>query len=286
MVEIDRIYNMDCIDGFKLLDDNSIDLVVTSPPYDNLRTYNGYSFDFESVAKELYRVLKSTGVVVWIVSDATIDGSETLTSFKQALYFKEIGFKVNDTMIWEKPGFTAVGALKYRYAQVFEYMFVLTKGSNYTFNPIRDKKNIYGNTRINGTHTIKNGTRIKNSTNGKILDEYGIRYNVWRNNFASSNVERSGHPAQFPEDLICDHIISWSNEDDIILDPFMGSGTTAIACMRTNRHYIGFEISKEYVDIANTRIEKFCDTVDKRYKSIDDRTGKLMIYQKSKLFNL
>ena len=277
---------MDCIDGFKLLDDNSIDLVVTSPPYDNLRTYNGYSFDFESVAKELYRVLKSTGVVVWIVSDATIDGSETLTSFKQALYFKEIGFKVNDTMIWQKPTFTAVGALKYRYAQVFEYMFILTKGSNYTFNPIKDHKNVeFGKFHKAGSVRQIDGS-VRKMSKDHLHSEFSIRFNVWKNNAVISNVERSGHPAQFPEDLICDHIISWSNEDDIVLDPFMGSGTTAVACMRTNLHYIGFEVSKEYVDIANTRIEKFCDTVDKRYKSIDDRTGKLMVYQKSKLFNL
>ena len=141
MIELNKIYNEDCLITMAKMPDNYIDLTVTSPPYDNLRNYNGYSFDFQSIAKELYRVTKSGGVVVWIVADATINGSETGTSFKQALYFKEIGFNLHDTMIWNKANFTAVGSLKTRYASVFEYMFILTKGKIKTFNPIKDRLN-------------------------------------------------------------------------------------------------------------------------------------------------
>lgn len=139
-MQINKVYNENCLDTMSRMPDNFINLTVTSPPYDNLRDYKGYSFDFEPIADDLFRVTKQGGVVVWIVNDATVNGSETGTSFKQALYFKEIGFNLHDTMIYLKPNFSAVGALKTRYAPVFEYMFVLCKGKLKTFNPIKDKK--------------------------------------------------------------------------------------------------------------------------------------------------
>jgi site-specific DNA-methyltransferase (adenine-specific) len=145
---LNSVIQGDCLEVMNTLEGNSIDLTVTSPPYDNLRTYNGFSFDFEGIAKELYRVTKHGGVVVWIVNDATIKGSETGTSFKQALYFKEIGFNLHDTMIWSKPTFTATGALKTRYAQTFEYMFIFAKEKPKCFNPIKDKPNKKINTKI------------------------------------------------------------------------------------------------------------------------------------------
>lgn len=263
MLELNRVYNMDCIDGLRLLDDNSIDLTVTSPPYDNLRTYKGYSFNFESVAKELFRVTKDGGVVVWVVGDATINGSETGTSFRQALHFKEIGFNIHDTMIWEKPTFTAVGALKTKYAQVFEYMFIFTKGKIKTFNPIKDRKNKYVGAKRHSGIRQKDGSIKKKSSIGKPVAEYGQRFNVWHMPTCQSKTERTGHPAQFPEQLINDHIISWSNEGDIVLDPFMGSGTTAKMAILNSRNFIGFEISADYCEIANARIENaFKDLVD------------------------
>ena len=136
-MEINKIYCADNVIFMKEnIPSNFIDLTVTSPPYDNLRAYNGYSWDFESVAQELYRITKDGGVVVWVVGDATIKGSETGTSFKQALYFKEIGFKLHDTMIYQsdKPPLT-----HNRYEQKFEYMFVFSKGRPKTFNPIMEK---------------------------------------------------------------------------------------------------------------------------------------------------
>lgn len=249
MLELNKTYNMDCLEGLKLLDDNSIDLTVTSPPYDNLRTYNGYSFDFENIAKELYRTTKDGGIVVWVVSDATVKGSETGTSFKQALFFKECGFNLHDTMIWVKDGGGAIGSNKC-YTQNFEYMFVFSKGTPKTINLIYDKPNLsfgidksgVGRRKIDGTKKIEKRKPAK---------EFSRRNNWWY----ISPQKGKEHPAVFPEQLANDHIISWSNENDIVLDPFMGSGTTAKMAKLNNRNYIGFEISKEYCDIAEERLK-------------------------------
>lgn len=254
------IYLDDCLNVIKTIPNDSIDLIVTSPPYDNLRTYNGnikqWNFNkFQDIAEELYRVTKQGGVIVWIVSDATINGSETGMSFKQALYFKEIGFNLHDTMIWEKDSFTATGTLKVRYASVFEYMFVLSKGKVKTFNPIKDKKNVSFGRKHHGTVRQPDGSVKPISNANSTINEYGQRYNVWYIIPERSNKNRV-HPAVFPIKLAHDHIISWSNENDIVLDPFMGSGTTGIACINTNRKFIGIEIDEKYFDIAKERLEK------------------------------
>jgi DNA modification methylase len=243
----------DCLEVMRTMEENSVDLTVTSPPYDNLRTYNGYTFDFEGIAKELFRVTKDGGVVVWVVGDATIKGSETGTSFKQALYFKKIGFNLHDTMIWEKQTFTATGALKTRYAQVFEYMFIFTKGKIKTFNPIKDRPT-KGIRKKHGTVRQIDGTTKKQSSIGKIYtDKEAQRFNVWRINTEVSNNNRF-HPAQFSEKLAEDHILSWSNEGDTVLDPMAGSGTTLKMAKKNNRSYIGIEISQDYIDIINERL--------------------------------
>jgi len=249
------IYNENCLDTMSRMKDNHIDLTVTSPPYDNLRTYNGYSFDFESIAKELYRVTKDGGVVVWIVGDATIKGSETGTSFKQALFFKEIGFRLHDTMIYEKSG---VMPSKNRYCQMFEYMFVLSKGKPKTTNLLKDRKNNWGGTKTfsNITSRQKDGTLKKKAQ--KEINDFGMRFNIWRvingNGFGQKDKIAYKHPATFPEQLASDHIISWSNENDLVYDPFMGSGTTAKMAIANNRNWIGSEISKEYCDIIRERL--------------------------------
>jgi len=231
--------------------DNYIDLTVTSPPYDNLRDYNGYAFDFEGIAKQLYRITKDGGVVVWVVNDATVNGSETGTSFKQALYFKDMGFNLHDTMIYAKPGFSAVGALATRYAPVFEYMFILTKGKLKTFNPIMDRKCKTAGSKKAGTIRQKDGTMKSMSNVGWVQPEYGQRFNIWEINPQSQGQK---HPAPFPEQLANDHIISWSNEGDLILDPMCGSGTTCKMAMVNNRNYIGIDVSEEYCEIARKRI--------------------------------
>ena len=253
MLALNKIYNMDCVEGMKMLNDNSIDLTVTSPPYDDLRKYNGFSWDFESVAKELYRVTKDGGVVVWVVNDKTDKGSETGTSFKQALYFKKIGFNLHDTMIWNKGSFAFPS--KNCYHQVFEYMFVFSKGKPKALNFIKDRKNLYiGERGASG----RNKDGVRNKGKSYVRDEYGKRFNIWNYPIGGGHCTKDKiayqHPAIFPEQLANDHIISWSNEDDIVLDPFMGSGTTAKMAILNNRNYIGFEISKDYCDIANIRI--------------------------------
>ena len=254
-MKYDYIECGDNVTLMKKLPEECIDLTVTSPPYDNLRTYKGFSWDFEGVAKELFRITKKGGVVVWIVADATINGSETGTSFKQALFFKEIGFNLHDTMIWEKPAFTATGSLAVRYASVFEYMFVLSKGKLKTFNPIKDRKNKTSGYKKTGSIRQIDGSFRPMSSLGKETPEYGQRFNVWHIAQEMSNKKRCGHPAQFPEQLANDHIISWSNEGDVVFDPFLGSGTTAKMAVLNNRHYIGFELAEEYFDIACKRLD-------------------------------
>lgn len=258
---INKIHNENCLETMAKMPDNFIDLTVTSPPYDGLRTYNGYSFDFESIAKELFRVTKQGGVVVWVVCDATVNGSESGTSFKQALYFKECGFNLNDTMIWNKGCFSAVGALKSRYAPVFEYMFVFSKGKSKTFNALKDRINKTfterGGYKNYGTIRQKDGTTKKKTDESKTLNKYGQRFNIWNvPPYTGGNVKtRLKHPAIFPEQLANDHIISWSNENDIVYDPFAGSGTTAKMSIINNRNWIASEMSVEYCEIIKERVK-------------------------------
>jgi DNA modification methylase len=266
-MELNKVYQEDCLTTMKRMPDNLISLTVTSPPYDDLRTYNnkvkglsndynGYSFDFENIARELYRVTKEGGVVVWVVGDATHKGSETGTSFRQALFFKEIGFTIHDTMIYMKNNFSNPSST--RYHQIFEYMFVLSKGKPATFNPIKDRKNIYaGQVGSWGKNTVrqKDGSMKENSK--KTIQEYGQRYNVWTYKTSKNGQEDEvayEHPAIFPIDLVKDHIISWTNPEEIIYDPFMGSGTTAKGASVLNRKWVGSEINEKYVDICNRRL--------------------------------
>lgn len=249
-----KILQGDCIKIMKKMPDNSVDLTVTSPPYDDLRTYNGYSFDFENTAKELYRITKDGGVVVWVVGDSTIKGSESGTSFKQALFFKEIGFNLHDTMIWNKGSFAFPS--KNCYHQVFEYMFVFSKGKPKALNFIKDRKNLYVGER-GASGRKKDGTR--NTGKSNVRDEYGKRFNIWNYPIGGGHCTKDKiayqHPAIFPEQLAEDHIISWSNEGDMVFDPFVGSGTTGKMAVLNNRNFIGIDISKEYCDISDERIE-------------------------------
>lgn len=223
-------------------------MTVTSPPYDNLRTYNGYSFNFEAIATELHRVTKRGGVVVWVVADATIKGNETGTSFKQALYFKEIGFNLHDTMIWTKDGGGAVGSNKC-YIQNFEYMFVFSKGTPKSINLIYDKPNgSFGKDKSGVGRRLKTGEhKIENR---KISAEFSRRNNYWY-----IPTQKGSHPAVFPEQLAKDHIVSWSNEGDIVLDPMCGSGTTLKMAKELGRQYIGIDVSYEYCEIATERLK-------------------------------
>ncbi len=245
-MEVNKNYNENCLDTMSKMPDNFIDLTVTSPPYDNLRTYNGYSFDFESVAKELYRVTKQGGVVVWNVNDSTKDGSESCTSYRQVLFFKGLGFNV-ETMIWEKTGSGCLGSNLF-YGQNFEFMFVLTKGKPKTTNLICDRENKVK------SGTVKVNSSLDQSGKGttRVVERkpFGKRNNIWR----FDTQKGSDHPAPFPEQLANDHIISWSNEGDLVYDPFMGSGTTAKMAILNKRKWIGSEMSEEYCKIIESRI--------------------------------
>ena len=246
----------DCLERMKEIPDGSIDLTVTSPPYDNLRTYNGNNelwgeHVWKAVIKDLYRVTKDGGVVVWVVGDATIKGSETGTSFRQALYFKEIGFNLHDTMIYRKTNY--VPLTHNRYEQEFEYMFVFSKGKPKTFNPIKIPCKTAGAKTSGRTFYQTNNQNIptaghKNNT-VSVCKQKG---NVWE---LSTNAGIKGHPAQFPEQLANDHIISWSNEGDTVLDCFMGSGTTGKMALLNSRNFIGIELDEGYFNIAQERIE-------------------------------
>ena len=244
-------------DSAKVLENisnNSIDLIVTSPPYDNLRKYKGYSFDFEKIAKELFRVIKDGGVMVWVVSDQTKNGSESGTSFRQALFFKEIGFNLHDTMIYAKTN--PIPQNHNRYEQCFEYMFVLSKGKPKTFNPLRQPTKNAGKTFNWGdrkTVLDENQCRRHKETDIRVCNDSKIRNNIF---YYSVGGGKSGHPAVFPYQLAEDHILSWSNEGDIILDPFMGSGTTGVAALNNNRKFIGIEINEEYFNSCTNRLKE------------------------------
>ena len=250
IIDINKNYNESNLETMGKMPDCFVDLVVTSPPYDGLRTYNGYSFPFEEIAKELYRITKDGGVVVWIVGDATKNGSESLTSFKQALYFKEIGFNVHDTMIWYKPN-AMPNVDKSRYCQSFEYMFVFSKGKPKTTNlrtiPTKNAGKVIKRKTLQ-TQNCNKANRV-DKTNDKRID-----FNVYTLNVGGK--KEAEHPAIFPEQLVNDHIITWSNENDLIYDCFMGSGTTAKMAILNNRNWIGSEISKEYCEIAEKRINE------------------------------
>lgn len=248
----------DAAERLKEFEENSVDLVVTSPPYDNLRSYNGvgdtWNHDkFKTIAKELVRVMKPGGVIVWVVNDKTEKGSKTGTSFRQALYFMELGLNLNDTMIWRKTNPMPV-VKQPRYNPVFEYMFVFSKGRPNTFNPLMEPCKCAGQVYDS---TCKN----MGGENGRTHKTFNINKekvmgNIWEIAVAQ-NKDSGKHPAVFPIEIPLRHIKSWTNEGDIVLDPFMGSGTTALAALQLNRKFIGIEMNEEYYNLCNERFLKY-----------------------------
>ena len=242
---LNKIIYGDCVDKLKTLDSDMVDLVVTSPPYDNLRAYNNSlewgEHVWQPVADELFRVVKSGGVVVWVVGDAVLKGSETGTSFKQALYFKEIGFNLHDTMIYEKNSSTfPARKTGSRYTQIFEYMFVFSKGLPACTNLICDKPNKWAGFK-------DYSGKLKNP-----VPDFSPRNNIWK---YTTSKNATGHPAPFPLELAQDHIMTWTNEGAIVLDPFAGSGTVGVACQALNRNYILIEKELSYFEAIKTRLK-------------------------------
>jgi len=267
-MELNKIYYESCLITMANMPDNFIDLTITSPPYDNLRSYNNcvngikkkfnnHSFPFEDIAKELFRITKNGGVLVWVVGDETINGNETGNSFRQALFFKECGFNLFDTMIYSKPPRGSVGNNK-TYWQSFEYMFVLSKGQPKTINLLRDRENKEERAGDKGTKRLYNGDLLNLERNG--YGKFGRRTNIWEYYIGKGHSTKDNvafkHPAIFPEKLAHDHIVSWTNVGELVYDPMMGSGTVAKMCILTGRNFIGSEINEEYCNIANIRISQ------------------------------
>jgi DNA modification methylase len=357
---LNKILCGNSVEKLKLMSDSSVDLTVTSPPYDDIRFYsdeftasfdktvedfsdekefkrelsafkkkkiaekltenNGYSFPFEDIADELYRVTKPGGVVVWVVGDAVDKGSESGSSFRQALYFKDIGFNIHDTMIYEKNG-TSFPARRdgNRYSQIFEYMFVFSKGKPKTHKLVCDKPNKWTgwgsfNDKFNfdsieESHTESEKQELfglirkalksmgyKETQNGLTIDDDGFdfrkvnysklglgvssmrgkdgklksrvqkpvpefspRNNIWKyntgKNFSTKDKIAFEHPAIYPEKLVEDHVLTWTEPGDVVLDPFVGSGTTTKMAHLNDRKWIGIDISQKYAELAKDRMK-------------------------------
>ena len=265
MLELDKIHCGDNCDLMAMMPRESVDLVVTSPPYDDLRTYGGHSWDFFGVAWHLKRLLKPGGVIVWVVADATKDGSETGSSMEQALHFKRLGLNLHDTMIYEKHNPPPTGSG--RYYQAWEYMYVFSHGKPRTFSPIFEpRRNECGDKR---THRVKAFQRDADGNTEK--REYAIRDSVPRRNVwpykvnggsAAEDMGAHAHPAIFPIDLARDHVSTWSEPGDLVLDPFSGSGTTAKAAKELGRRFIGLEVNPKYCEIAEQRLAQHVLALD------------------------
>ena len=251
---INKIINDDCVKVLKNLEEDCVDFVLTSPPYDNLRNYTGYNFDFENIAQQIYRVIKPGGVIVWVTNDATINGSETGTSFKQALYFKDLGLNIHDTMIFRKRN-PIPQIYRKRYSNEFEFMFVFSKGVVKTHNPIMIPCQHAGLVLDNTTYKNYSKNSQKRTKFANPVKDTKIKNNVWEYVVGKKkeDQEAKGHPAPFPCQLAEDHILSWTNKGDIVLDPMCGSGTTCKMAKKLGRSFIGIDMSKEYCKIAKLR---------------------------------
>lgn len=288
------IYLENCLTWMRQQPDEIVDLTVTSPPYDKLRTYkkkgekaektirHDYGFEgFEDIAKELYRITKTGGIVVWVVADETIDGGESGTSFSQALFFKEVGFKLHDTMIYEKNTSSFPSSERStRYTQIFEYMFVFSKGKPKTVNLFIDKPNKWGgwSTWGQASKRTAEGSFISIGIGKQAIKEKGVRTNIWRyvcsGGYGQLDKRAYKHPATFPDLLAEDHIKTWSNPGDLVFDPFAGSGTTPIVATRLGRNYVACELSQEYYDLIIDRINNPCTKTRKKSETMECPTCK------------
>ena len=258
---MNKIILGNCVKVMDQLEDESVDAFITSPPYDQLRNYNGYSFPFEDIARKMYQKLAQGGVIVWVVGDAVLKGSESGSSFRQAIFFQELGLNIHDTMIYEKNGSSfPARRTGNRYSQVFEYMFVFSKGKPKTANLICDKPNKWSGFTSFGTSTNRNAAgELVKAKNRKPTPNFSPRHNVWKYNtgkkYTTNDDFAFKHPAMFPESLAEDHVMTWTNEGELIVDPFVGAGTTTKMAAINGRRWLGIDISEEYVDIANERMK-------------------------------
>lgn len=255
-----NVYNQDCLEYLKQQPNDSIKFTLTSPPYDDIRDYKGYSFPFEEIAQELWRTTKSGGVIAWNVADATVKGSETGTSMRQALFFMDCGLRLHDTMIYEKQNPMPASKSSKRYHQAWEYIFCFSKGTPETFNPFMVPAK-YGHVKANMKHRGKDGsleyTKTQRNSHTKVRNIF--TYTVGGGH-STSDKEAHGHPALMPEKLAEDQILTWTNPGDTVFDPFSGAGTSGKMAVKNRRKYIGTELSKDYCDLAKLRIDKFLNS--------------------------
>lgn len=258
-MELGKIYHENCIETLGRMADGLLDMTMTSPPYDDLRDYNGYHFPVKEIAAALFRKTKPGGVVIWVVGDRTVNGDETLTSFRHAITFQEAGFKVHDTMIYAKNNPIPSDCGK-RYRQAFEYMFCFSKDQPNTFNPITEPTKSAGQKITAFRITGKGRGNVPDEDIGRAIKTERKVSNIFAYNVGTSSSKDKiafEHPAIFPEQLVEDQIKTWTNEGDLVYDCFMGSGTTAKVAHLLHRRWVGSEISEEYVKVAETRLSQY-----------------------------
>ncbi|MBV6496717.1 MAG: site-specific DNA-methyltransferase [Acidobacteria bacterium ACB1] len=263
-MQLNKIYQENCLETMRLMSDDFLDMTITSPPYDDLRDYNGYHFPVEEIARSLFQKTRQGGVVIWVVGDRTVNGNETLTSFRHALTFQEVGFRVHDTMIYVKNNPIPSDCGK-RYRQAFEYMFCFSKGQPTTFNPITEPTKSAGQKITAFRITGKGRGNVPDEDIGRKIKSERKVTNIFAYNVGTSSSKDKiafQHPAIFPEKLVADQIQSWTNQNDLVYDCFMGSGTTAKIAHQLGRRWIGSEISEEYVELANERLKPYLSLFD------------------------
>ena len=286
MIELNKIYPESNLETMQRIESNSIDMVLTSPPYANARakTYGGIDADdyinwFIPIAKEIYRILKPTGSFILNIGDNTIDGETHLYTFEIPIVLKrEIGFKFIDPLIWHKKT-TPPGKFKNRFKDGWEFCFHFSKTLDIKFNPyaVAEKTtqvSIDRALRHKDTHIMKSTTgsgfnnpnkNLKERRNRQTGSGFGTDDNYMDSLemalpmnviYCSPETRNMNHSAPFPIEIPVFFIKAFTDENDIIYDPFLGSGTTAEAALRLNRKFIGSEIKTEYVSTANNRIKE------------------------------
>jgi site-specific DNA-methyltransferase (adenine-specific) len=256
-VELNKVYQQDCIVGMRKIPDGAIDLVVTSPPYDNLRDYNGYSVDLNETGKNIYRILKDGGVAVMVIQDQTKNFGKSLTSFRTIVdWCDNVGFKLFECVIYRKNG-TEGAWWKNRFRVDHEYMPIFLKGEKpqyFNKDSLKVKSKHGGKIMTGFANRKTNGETGKSIT--KAINEMKCRGTVWDYLMAGDKdpVKRK-HPAPFPDKIPFDFINCFCPPNGIVLDPFVGSGSTVVGAKKLNRSFIGFDISEEYCNLTRKRLD-------------------------------
>lgn len=259
---VDKVHCMECVEGMEMLPDDCVDLVVTSPPYDAVRKYNGFAFDLHQTGAQIHRVLKDGGIAAMVIQDQTKDFGKSLTSFRTIIdWCDSFGFKLFECVIYRKNG--SEGAWwKHRFRVDHEYIPLFLKGDRPAYF---DKQPLRVPSKHGGKVMSGSGNRrTDGATNGTVRREINAtkcRGTIWNYLMAGDkNPLKRKHPAVFPDAIPSDLIQCFCPPGGIVLDPFIGSGSTAVQALKHERHFIGFDISQEYCDLCNQRLEKDVET--------------------------